>query len=177
MFKKVECNSRKGFNIRKKYRDIVAEELLYNKEINKSKEDIEDGFLYEKNSSYLALGNVSIAGITKYIFEDGQSCPLIVTDILFDELSETAKRFTILHEIGHFVNKDLENPANFTGRDLKKELKADEHALTEMTIEEVISSLKEYRDLIKLVSPYAYKEETYVLDETNMRIKHFEKML
>lgn len=176
MFKKVECKSKKGYELRKKYRNTVIEEVKINKDIEMNKYDIENGFLYDRNTRYLAsLGNV-IALTTWYRFEDGQLCPIIITDILFDELSETAQRFTILHEMGHHINGDLDDIDKESERIFEEEIKADEHALTELTIEEVISSLKELNKIIELLYPYGITQED-LLGETNMRIKHFEKML
>lgn len=92
----------------------------------------------------------------------------VVTDNIYDQLSDNAKRFIILHEKGHFIHHfdKIITQTNYS-RNLEDEIKADEYAIDELGIENVISALKEMKNTI--IFPDTVKE-------LKKRISHLEKI-
>lgn len=59
--------------------------------------------VYLKNKK--TLGEASIAMITNY---NGNISPIIIVDEYFMMLQEDSKKFVLYHEIGHYINGDLD---------------------------------------------------------------------
>lgn len=115
----------------------------------------EEGYIIRKSDRFVKQNKViyCLCGFSRFIDTNGQyvSVPVIVTDDLFDELSENTKRFIILHELGHFnlhIDKIVAQ-ANYT-RNLNDEFQADEYAIPELGVENVIKALKEMKDTVFL---------------------------
>lgn len=101
-------------------------------------------------------------------FMDNTGQPLIiltvVTDNIYDELSENAKRFIILHEKGHFIHhfdKIVAN-TNYT-RNLNDEFQADEYTIKELGVEKVLEALNELKNMTLFPD---------TISELRKRIKH-----
>lgn len=86
----------------------------------------------------------------------------ILTDSNFDELSDNAKYFMLLHETGHQVNKHLERIAEMDNAEVLEnrlnyleqgkvdpmELEADAYALNFMTKEQVYEAMNEMQEIM-----------------------------
>lgn len=74
---------------------------------------------------------------------------VVVTDNLYDKLSDNAKRFIILHERGHFFHQfDKIVLQKKYKRYLEYEFKADEFAIDELGTDKVIEALNELKNTV-----------------------------
>ena len=175
----VKDYSRKGYKLRKKYvREIenTANDFFNNQE---NIEEIVEFHIHEgrkygfiNNSCGAAVCGITVAATTLFKTKDNETLQLVLVDEMYNMLSENGKRFVLLHEIGHFENKDFED-GNMT-RDFKKEVKADKYALNFMTIEEILSAMKEMAELLKYAVPSAC-DNTEILSEVEARIVEMKK--
>ena len=90
--------------------------------------------------------------------------PVVVTDDLYDKLSDNAKRFIILHERGHFIHHfdKIVFQLNYR-RNLEDEFKADEFAIEELGVDKVIEALSEMKNTVMIPE---------ISKEINKRIKN-----
>lgn len=126
-----------AFNTRSVTRDMVNSE----------------GYIIEENTLLLRRNNIMIAGVMEMYFPmcgipgmPGEKFPYIVVDSLYYQLSDDAKEFIIMHELGHYYDTK-----KVYGRDIHNEFTADEYALSKLGYKRCIKSLKEIKKLLVLI--------------------------
>ncbi len=112
-----------------------------------------EGYILRKNDKFVSQNKSIFAVMTlsDFIQPDGEvvTYPLIVTDNLYDELSENTKRFIILHELGHFkFQLDKLRDSNNYKRNIEYECQADMYAVPELGKENVIKALNEIKNIV-----------------------------
>lgn len=115
----------------------------------------EEGYILRKSDKFVKQNKAifCICAYSEFTDSNGKSVivPVIVTDDLYEELSENTKRFIILHELGHFnLQIDKIVARNNYKRNLLDEFQADEYAMPTLGTEKVISALKEMKNMLLL---------------------------
>ena len=131
----------------------------------------EEGMIIKKSDKFVkhhkAIYAMGAYSTFKDSFGKDVNIPVIVTDDLYDKLSDNTKRFIVLHEMGHFVHHfdKIVFQINYR-RDIKDEFKADEFAIGELGKDKVIEALTELKNTI-------FVPEVSI--EINKRIKNIKK--
>lgn len=118
----------------------------------------ENGFIFEKNSFTVAQAGCAIALCRKYSWGDFAT-PVITVDTLFGKLSAKSQEFIVYHEIGHFVNGDLDG---YMERNDDAEMAADEYAVSKCGKENAIKALEETLNLLKELDPHYRGEYEFI---------------
>ena len=138
--------------------------------------DINDNIIENTENEYniilaidpitIAMSGLAIAAGGLLHFEHEQIAAILV-DEHYLSMSETGKRFTIAHELGHLVCQ-LEKFRNLGYiRNIDDEFEADEYALEQLGLETTLEGLNEIKNILK---------ENFVpdecLEEINIRIEN-----
>ncbi len=118
------------------------------------------------NATVGSSGGV-IAFVCYTVDEEGKPYVTLITDCLYDKLSENAKRFVQAHEAGHILAEDLgteqEIRESVAGldidgiitktRDIRKEYVADEHAVKVLGKKNTLKAMREIQWLM-IMNPW-----------------------
>ena len=134
-----------------------------------------EGYVLRRNTIGLMINGIGIAGcmIVKIGF---RPVPYILTDAMFDRMTEETKRFIINHELGHFhchKNKLLGIEESNERNDIM-EFEADEYSANVVGIENAINALKEIKETMDILGFGKAKKCT---DEFDRRIENLNKLL
>ena len=94
----------------------------------------------------IACSGLAIAAGGVLYFEDKQVTSILV-DSHYLQMSETGKRFTIAHELGHIVHQ-LEKFKPGYVRNIDDEFEADEYAAKQLGLEMAIKGLEEVKAIM-----------------------------
>lgn len=112
-----------------------------------------EGIIIKKSDRFVKQYKVlyAMGAYTKFkdIHGNDVTILVVVTDNLYDKLSDNAKRFIILHERGHFFHQfdKIVLQKNYK-RYLEYEFKADEFAIDELGTDKVIEALNELKNTV-----------------------------
>lgn len=138
-------------------------------EINK------EGYIIRHNTLGLMSNGISVAGCT--IVKIGfRPVPYIMTDAIFDRMTEETKRFIINHELGHFYchkNKLLGIEESDERNDIM-EFEADEYSANIVGIENAIKALEEIKETLDILGFGKAKECT---NEFDRRIENLKQLV
>ena len=141
----------------------------------KPEEITPEGYVIRHNTLRLMSNGISVAGCT--IVKIGfRPVPFIMTDALFDTMTEETKRFIINHELGHFhchKNKLL-GIEESNERNDEMEFEADEYSANIIGIENAIKALKEIKETLDILGFGKARDCT---DEFDRRIENLNKLL
>lgn len=141
----------------------------------KPEEITPEGYVIRHNTLGLMSNGISVAGCT--IVKIGfRPVPFIMTDALFDTMTEETKRFIINHELGHFhchKNKLL-GIEESNERNDEMEFEADEYSANIIGIENAIKALKEIKETLDILGFGKARDCT---DEFDRRIENLNKLL
>lgn len=134
-----------------------------------------EGYVIRHNTMVLMSNGISVAGCT--IVKIGfRPVPYIMTDAIFDRMTEETKRFIINHELGHFHchrNKLLGIEESDERTDIM-EFEADEYSANIIGIENAIKALEEIKETLDILGFGKAKECT---NEFDRRIENLNKLL
>ena len=133
------------------------------------------GHFMNNHEQQTESNGISVAGCT--IVKIGfRPVPYIMTDAIFDRMTEETQRFIINHELGHFhchKNKLL-GIEESDGRTDIMEFEADEYSANIVGIENAIKALEEIKETLDILGFGKVKECTTEFDR---RIENLNKLL
>lgn len=140
-------------------------EERYYKDINDNvimEDENEYGMILTIDSITVAMSGCSIAAGGILNFGEKQ-IPAILVDYNYLDMSRTAKRFIIAHELGH-IECQIEKfkQGNYI-RSIDDEFEADEYAMKQIGLEVSLEGLNEIKDLL---------DNEDVTEEINLRIEN-----
>ena len=130
------------------------------------------GYVLRQNTGLLVRQKINIAGCTT-VRIGFRTIPFIITDSIFNTMSEETQEFIINHELGHFHCHRYELDNGFTRND-EMEFEADEYSANIVGVEVAIEALKELKETLDILGFGKFKECT---NEFDRRIENLNKLL
>ena len=136
------------------YQDINDDTIM--------EDENEYGMILTIDSMNVAMTGCSIAASGILNFGDKQ-IPAILVDYNYLDMSQTAKRFIIAHELGH-IECQLEKfkSGNYI-RNIEDEFEADEYAMKQVGLEVALEGLNTIKELV---------DDEQVTEEIDLRIEN-----